>query len=66
MTLEPDEIEEAARRLAKNSLGKDWDTLDANEREGFRLVVVGLAGKLKAERTPEAVHVFLTWMGEAP
>jgi hypothetical protein len=31
---------------------------------GLRIIVRGLVETLDGERTPEAVHVFLTWMGD--
>lgn len=67
MILTAEEIKEGAKRLAKSSLNKSWDDLSATERAGFAMVVVNLAaaGPLaEVKHSPEAVHVFLAWMGD--
>jgi hypothetical protein len=57
------EIETAAELLARSSLQRDWATMPEQERAGFRIVVKKLAAELEVKHTPEAVYVFMTWMG---
>jgi hypothetical protein len=63
MTLTDAEIGEAARRLARSGK-KDWALLSEREREGFCMVVSTLAAELDVEHSPEALLVFMTWMGD--
>jgi hypothetical protein len=58
------EIEEAAARLVKSSVGKSWPDLPDNQKHGYRMIVTKLAASLDTPKTPEAVFVFMTWMGD--
>jgi hypothetical protein len=58
------EIEEAAARLVKSSVGKSWSDLSDNQKRGYLIIVTKLAASLDTPRTPEAVFVFIAWMGD--
>jgi hypothetical protein len=58
------ETAEAAARHVKSSVGKSWSGLSDNQKQGYRHIVTKLATKLDTPRTPEAVFVFMAWMGD--
>ena len=58
------ETEEAAARLVKSSVGKSWSDLPDNQKHGYRMIVTKLAASLDTPKTPEAVFVFMAWMGD--
>ena len=64
MILTDAEIEEAAARLVKSSVGKSWSDLSDDQKRGYRIIVTKLAASLDTPRTPEAVFVFMAWMGD--
>jgi hypothetical protein len=65
MRLTDEETEQAARRLYATSLKKNWDAADDNAKQGIRQIVTEMARKM-GERSPEALRVFMLWMGDDP
>jgi hypothetical protein len=63
MQLTDAETEEAAQRLARTS-GETWSGMSELNRVGMRMLVRDLAAAIDAERSPEALLVFMTWMGD--
>lgn len=64
MELTPDEIEQGAELLCKSALKKSFSDLPSNERMGLRILVRKLAKLVAVPHSPEAVTVFMAWMGE--
>ena len=63
MNLTSEEIDRGAELLCKAALKKSWDELPDDERNGIRMLVTEIANKVDAPRSPEAIAVFMAWMG---
>jgi len=71
MKLTDAEIEEGARRLYTatrdaHEAMPDWPQLEPKRQRAYREIVNNLALALGGDRSPEAVEVFLIWMGDRP
>ena len=68
MILTDDEIDEAAERLHRSSTVGDepviFSRLPLLKQKGYREIVVDLASQIDLPHSPEAVRVFMLWMGD--
>jgi hypothetical protein len=66
MTLTEEEVGEAASRLWQQTFGKELSAATTDEHLYARTLVKELAAQLSVDRSPEAVEVFMVWMGDGP
>ena len=63
MKLTATEIEQAAELLC-NSTGGNWAEYDDKLREGYRMIVIGIAKEMTEPRTLENIAVFMAYMAD--
>jgi hypothetical protein len=65
MNLTDEEAVRAAHYLSQQT-GVNWNDLSPTERVGYISLVEDLAKQIEVKHTPEALEVFMVWMGKEP
>jgi hypothetical protein len=65
MILSAEDTTMAAKALCEATTPEmKWEEVPKHTKRAFELIVTDLAEKLKCKNTPEAVAVFMAWMGD--